>query len=324
MTPDQDLLTAAGWHDGRDVRDDAMSAALKTIALVEPVADGAAWVLFPAAEQALRAFHGLRIPAAGPGRDVAATGCVIDPTEARNALRPFALLGEALGCRLFPLGRTDTDALLAVDEQGRLFSIDHGGRWLLGETVREGLTALAEGVAPRRIAARRWIWPAPSTTGGQPLLDAVRTVLVAVYVLHHRRVYSARELRLTVTALRGIGVESLDRTIPLPGGSLDESVTPLVAAVEALIESEGATAQGSELKVSIGAPPLATAPRSSVTCSVRTGHSAAMPTAIELSLSAGMGASVGGAGTAVRLCAEDLAKYTRQARTFTELGGSPR
>ncbi|MEW2169057.1 SUKH-3 domain-containing protein [Streptomyces sp. NPDC007027] len=315
MTANRDALTAAGWHDGRDVRDDAMSAALKTIALVEPVADGAAWVLFPAAEQALRAFYGLRISPTGPGRAVAATGCVVDPTEARSALRSFSLLGESLGSRLFPLGRADTDALLAVDEQGRLFSIDHGGRWLLGDTVREGLTALAGGDAPHRITARRWVWTAPSTSGGTPLLDAVRTALVAVYVLHHRQVYSARELRLTVTALRGIGTETLDRAIPLPGGSLEDAAEPLVAAAAALIESEGATELGSELKVSVGGPPLTTAPLSSVACSVRTGHYAATPTEMELSLSAGMGASVGRAGAAVRLCAEDLGRYTRQADT---------
>ncbi|MEV6475830.1 SUKH-3 domain-containing protein [Streptomyces sp. NPDC051657] len=313
MTPNQDALTAAGWHDGRDVRDDAMSAVLKTIALVEPVADGTTWMLFPAAEQALRAFYGLRISPTGPGRAVAATGCVVDPTEARSVLRPFALLGEALGTRLFPFGRADTDALLAVDEQGRLFSIDHGGRWLLGRTVREGLTALAEGNAPHRIAARRWVWTAPSAPGRTPLLDAVRTALVAVHVLHHRQVYSARELRLTVTALRGIGVETLNRAIPLPGGLLEDAAAPLVAAALALIESEGATELGSELKVSVGVPLLTTAPLSSVACSVRTGHYAATPTVIELSLSAGMGASVGRAGAAVRLCAEDLARYTRRA-----------
>ncbi|MFE3680098.1 SUKH-3 domain-containing protein [Streptomyces griseus] len=313
MTSNHDALTAAGWHDGRDVRDDAMSAVLKTIAFVEPVAGGATWVLFPAAEQALRAFHGLRVSPVGPGRSVAATGCVVDPTEARSALRPFMLLGESLGSRMFPFGRTDADALLAVDEQGRLFSIDHGGRWLLGRTVREGLTALSEGDAPHRIAARRWVWTAPSTPGETPLLNAVRTALVAVYVLHHRRVYSARELRLTVTALRGIGVETLDRVIPLPGGLLEDAAAPLVATAMALIESEGTTELGSELKVSVGRPPHTAGPLSSVACSVRTGHYAATPTVMELSLSAGMGASVGRAGAAVRLCAEDLERYSRQA-----------
>ncbi|MER8070166.1 SUKH-3 domain-containing protein [Streptomyces sp. NPDC094034] len=311
MTRGEDALVSAGWHNGRDVRNEALSAILRTVALIEPVADGATWVLFPAAERALREFHGLRVEAAGPGHDVAATGCVIDPTEARHALRPFALLGESTGSRLFPFGRTDVDALLAVDEEGRLFSIDHGGRWQLGDTVREGLARLTEGRTPHRIAAQRWAWTAPSTADGQPLVNAVRTSLVALYVLHHHHVFSARDLRLTVTALRGIGAEALEHTVPLPGGSLEESAAPLAASMEALIKAEGVTTRGAELKVTVSAPQDTAAPLSSVSCAVRTGHSAESPGMTELSLSAGAGASVGRARTAVLACSEDLARYAR-------------
>ncbi|MFJ4921131.1 SUKH-3 domain-containing protein [Streptomyces sp. NPDC088725] len=309
MTRGEDALAAAGWYDGRDVRDDALSAVLRTVALVEPVADGATWVLFPAAERALREFHGLHLRPAGPGHDVAATGCVVDPTEARHALRPLTLLGESTGSRLFPFGRTDTDALLAVDEEGRLFSIDHGGRWQLGDTVREGFATLTEGRAPHRIAARRWAWSAPPTEDGKSLANAVRTALVAVYVLHHRQVFSARDLRLTVTTLRGIGVEALDRTVPLPGGSLGEGAAPLAAKMKALIEAEGATTKGAELKVTVRAPQDTTAPLSSVSCAVRTGHSAKAPAMTELSLSAGAGASVSRVWAVVQACSEDLARY---------------
>ncbi|WP_165371766.1 hypothetical protein [Streptomyces sp. L-9-10] len=38
----------------------ALSAVLRAVVLVEPVADGATWALFPAAERASREFHGLR------------------------------------------------------------------------------------------------------------------------------------------------------------------------------------------------------------------------------------------------------------------------
>ncbi|MCL7381525.1 SUKH-3 domain-containing protein [Streptomyces sp. 35G-GA-8] len=313
MTRGRDALATAGWYNGRDVRDDALSAILRTVALVEPVADGAVWALFPAAERVLREFHGLRVQPTGPGHDVAATGCVIDPTEARHALRPFTLLAESLGSRLFPFGRTDADALLAVDEKGRLFSIDHGGRWHLGDTVPEGLAALAEGRAPHRIAAQRWAWIAPSTADGKPLVNAVRTALVATYVLHHRRVFSARDLRLTVTALRGIGAEVLNRTVPLPSGSLEESATPLAAGMEALIEAEGVTVRGAELTVTVSAPQNTSAPLSSVSCAVRIGHSAKAPGMTELSLSAGAGASVGESRAAVQACSEDLTRYTRRS-----------
>lgn len=240
---------------------------------------------------------------------MAATGCVIDPTEARHALRPFLLLGEATGSRLFPFGRTDTDALLAVDEEGRLFAVDHGGRWQLGDTVREGVAALTEGRAPHRVAARRWAWDIPPMEDGKPLVNAVRTALVAVYVLHHRRVFSARELRLTVTTLRGIGGEAVDRAVPLPGGTLEENAAPLAATMEELIEARGATTTGAELKLTVRAPRNATVPLSSVSCAVRTGHSARAPAMTELSLSAGAGASVGRAREAVRSCSEDLSRY---------------
>ncbi|WP_284453874.1 SUKH-3 domain-containing protein [Streptomyces sp. MRC013] len=304
-------MTAAGWYEGRDAGDAAMLAALRTVTLAEPVVGGATWTLFPAAERALREFHGLRVHPTGPGRDVAATGCVIDPTEARHALRPCALLGESTGSRLFPFGRTDADALLAVDDEGRLFSLDHGGRWHLGDTVHEGLTTLTEGHAPRRVAARRWSWAAPSTA--QPLVDTVRTALAAVYVLHHRRVFSARSLRLTVTTLRGIGVRTVDGTLPLPGGSREEAAEPLVAGMEALIGAAGATARGAEVQVAVSVPPHTAVPLSSVECTVRTGHSAKTPTSTELVLSAGAGASVGRARAALDACSEDFARYTGQS-----------
>ncbi|WP_405639764.1 SUKH-3 domain-containing protein [Streptomyces uncialis] len=310
MTRGESALRDAGWYEGRDVGAEAELAALRTVALVEPVVGGAVWTMFPAAARALREFHGLLLSPAGPGDDVAASGCAVDPTTARHALRPFADLGRSTGYRLFPFGRTDTGALLAVDEQGCLFSVDHGGRWQLGETVRQGLLALIEGRAPQRVAAKHWTWEAPAAGDTRPLGNTVRTALVAVYVLHHHRLFGARELRLTVTTLRGIGGAVLDdRAVPLPEGSLEESAAPLVAAMEKLIGAAGVTVRGAELKVTAAAPPNTPAPLSSVFCAVRTGHSAKTPGAVELSLSAGAGACVGQARTAVLACVEHLSRY---------------
>ncbi|MFC9946182.1 SUKH-3 domain-containing protein [Streptomyces pratensis] len=307
MTRGKDVLASAGWYQGRDVESEALSAVFRAVALVEPAPGTSPWVLFPAAELALRAFHGLRSRPVGPGHEVAPTGWVIDPVVVRHAGHPLSRLTESTGSRLFPLGRTDADAILAVDEEGRLFSIDHGGQWQLGGTVREGLTALAEGRAPHRIAARQWAWTV-SSPNGEPLADVIRTALVAVYVLHHRQVFSARHLRLTVTPLRGIAPVALDRTVPLPGGSLEESAVPLAAKMEALIETEGVTTRGAELKVEVPAPRNATAPQSSVSCAVRTGHLAKTPATVELHLAAGAAASVGRLRTAVQACSEDLAR----------------
>ncbi|MFD7222703.1 SUKH-3 domain-containing protein [Streptomyces sp. NPDC059892] len=310
MSADGDALTAAGWFPGRDVRDAAMSAALETAAVAVPVAGGSPWTLFPAAMRALREFYGLNLRPAGAGRDVAASGCCLEPCEARHAFRAFEALGETVGLRLFPLGRTDSHGLLGVDESGRLFCLDHGGRWLLDDTVREGLCALTEGYAPHRIAPRRWAWAAPHAYE-EPLGNAVRTALVAVYVLHHRKVFSARELRLTITTLRGIGQETLDRLVALPRGSLQDSAVPLVARMRALMAAEGAIPQGAELKITVAAPEGTRSPGASVSCAVRVGHSATEPAEAELSLSAGAGAVVGRPWAAVRGCAEDLARYGR-------------
>ncbi|MFC9652974.1 hypothetical protein [Streptomyces sp. NPDC056937] len=182
-----------------------------------------------------------------------------------------------------------------------------------GPTAGRGertLSRLTEGYAPHRIAPRRWAWAAPHAYE-EPLGNAVRTALVAVYVLHHRKVFSARELRLTITTLRGIGQETLDRLVALPRGSLQDSAVPLVARMRALMAAEGVIPQGAELKITVAAPEGTRSPGASVSCAVRVGHSATEPAEAELSLSAGAGAVVGRPWAAVRGCAEDLARYGR-------------
>ncbi|WP_251094073.1 SUKH-3 domain-containing protein [Streptomyces sp. Caat 7-52] len=312
MSTHGDALTAAGWHPGRDAGDLAMAAALTTAAVVPPVAGIRGWTLFPAAREALREFHGLTLRPAAAGTGVAATGCVIDPREARHALRAFRALADTIGQDVFPLGRTDADGLIGVAESGSLLCVDHGGRWLLGESVADGLRGLTQGRAPRRIAPRRWAWAAP-VTHEDPLENAVRSALVGVYVLHHRQLFDARALRLTATALRGIGAEVLDRAVPLPGGSLDEIAGPLAARMRQLADAARTPLAGCALTVTVSAPEGTAAPYSSVSCAVRVGHSAAAPTAAELSLAAGAGAVLGRPWEAVDGCARDLARYAGAA-----------
>ncbi|MGW1708299.1 hypothetical protein ACWCP8_22945 [Streptomyces sp. NPDC002206] len=40
----------------------------------------------------------------------------------------------------------DAGGLLGVSEPGRLLRVDHGGRWLLGDSVEDGLRALTDSV----------------------------------------------------------------------------------------------------------------------------------------------------------------------------------
>ncbi|MDX3850283.1 SUKH-3 domain-containing protein [Streptomyces sp. AK02-01A] len=311
MSPESyasDALIAGGWHEERDAGGAATLGILRTVAVSEPVADGARWQLFPAAEKSLREFHGLRIGPVGPGRDVASTGCVVDPTEARHAQRSFAALGETIGTRLFPFGRTDADGLLAVDEEGRLFAVDHGGAWLLGESARSGLVALAEGRRPHRVERRTWSWPLDGIRGDRAMSDATRAAMVAVYVLHSGGAFSARAVRLRVTTLRGVGVLVLDETFPLRGDSLENSAGPMAQDMERAMAEHGVTARGAELVLSLVVPRVTTGPLATVDCSITVGSSPTPGRAV-LTLTAGAGASMGRAANVLASCAADLAGY---------------
>ncbi|WP_406063270.1 SUKH-3 domain-containing protein [Streptomyces sp. NBC_01077] len=293
------VLTEAGWRPGRDAGDDAMLAVLITVTV------GAE--LFPAAERAVREFHGLHVhPAADGGREVAAIGSVVDPREARLDVPSLNRLADSLGVRLFPFGRTDTDAPLAVDQHGRLLMLGPGGPWLLGETVHEGLTALAHGVAPVRLRAPRWRFPLPGDAS-VALDAAVRAALVAVYVLHSTGVYGARVLRLRATTLRGIGVVAVDEDFPLGPGSLESSTEPLIAEMTARLDATGAHASGCELTLTVPVPSGTEGPFATVECSVTLGNPAVGPA---LTLSAGLPTSLGPTAAVLDACAEAFAAWS--------------
>ncbi|MFJ5224441.1 SUKH-3 domain-containing protein [Streptomyces sp. NPDC088400] len=310
MTAGLGVLTDAGWHEGRDAGNAAMLRILEAAAVSEPLIEGARWELFPAAERAVREFHGLSVRPRGPGRDVAGTGCVVDPVEARHALRTFARLGETIGSRLFPFGRTDADGLLAVDEEGRLLGVDHGGGWLLGDSVAAGLVALAEGRQPRRIERRTWSWSFDGMGHDRAAAvgEAVKAVMVAIYVLHNNGVFSARKVRLRVTTLRGVGALVFDRTYRLRGDSLGGSAEPLVEDMERAIAEQGVTTQGAELLFSLPVPRETRGPLTTVDCSVMLGSSPTADMAV-LTLAAGAGASIGRPAHALALCAAELGRY---------------
>ncbi|MDR3034316.1 MAG: SUKH-3 domain-containing protein, partial [Kitasatospora sp.] len=60
--------------------------------------------------------------------------------------------GRALDTRLAPLGEElYGQALLAVDEQGRVYSLDHTGEWFLGDSVDRAIGTLVLGRAPHRL-----------------------------------------------------------------------------------------------------------------------------------------------------------------------------
>jgi hypothetical protein len=108
--------------------------------------------VFPAAIEAWAEFGGLSFDLASAGQVLARTPFLIDPRCGLHQPRTLADLGRALDTRVAPLGEElYGQALLAVDEQGRIYSLDHTGEWFLGHTTDQALSTLLLGLAPERL-----------------------------------------------------------------------------------------------------------------------------------------------------------------------------
>lgn len=144
------VLRASGWAEGRSVPD----AGAEAIRLVcaQPGADGSRHVPFPAAEAALTEFGGLFVRQDEPGVELRRRPFALDPTMAAATAATLADLGRVLDVRLFPLGvEGDGDAVLTIDERGRVFAVDHAGEWFLGDCLDAALVTLITGVCPPRV-----------------------------------------------------------------------------------------------------------------------------------------------------------------------------
>lgn len=145
-------LRDAGWQPGRWDIKLAEHWADTLRAHVSPA--GHRHTVFPAAVEAWAEFGGLRITAPGPGRQTAPTPVYVDPLAGLHLARTLADLGRALDTEISPLGEEgDNQAVLAIDIEGRVYSLDHTGDWYLGPDIDQALATLVTGIQPARLTS---------------------------------------------------------------------------------------------------------------------------------------------------------------------------
>ncbi|RLK23438.1 YwqJ-like deaminase [Micromonospora sp. M71_S20] len=146
--PVGDALMDAGWEDSEFNPALAAGAIRETCEVAgqrhrhEP---------FPAAERALTAFPAIVSSRRGPGEQVWISRFTTNPLRSAYSADTLADFAAVLGTRLFPVGSEHGDSIFAVDERGRVFTLDQAGEWFLGEEIDAALTTLLLGRAPARV-----------------------------------------------------------------------------------------------------------------------------------------------------------------------------
>jgi hypothetical protein len=145
-----DALRNAGWQPGR--RDMRQAEEWADTLRLHASPGGHRHAVLPAAVEVWAEFGNLPIVPTGPGRNIAPAAVRIDPLHALHAARTLAELGRALRTKICPLGTDGSDAaILAVDTEARVYSLDHTGDWYLGRDFDAALAALLTGTRPERL-----------------------------------------------------------------------------------------------------------------------------------------------------------------------------
>ncbi|MCX3063903.1 SUKH-3 domain-containing protein [Streptomyces beihaiensis] len=147
-----EALRSAGWQPGRWNIKQAEIWADALRGHASPA--GHRHHVFPAAVEAWAEFGGLHLTPTGPGRHVAPAQPHLDPLHGLHMARTLGDLGRALDTKVSPLGaESGTEALLAIDAEGRVYALDHSGDWYLGADMDHALETLVTGLHPQRLQA---------------------------------------------------------------------------------------------------------------------------------------------------------------------------
>lgn len=135
------VLAGGGWI-GPSSGEDAVERAVE--------ASGGRLRPFEAARAAIADFPGVRCARRGPGLRRAIRLLRLDPVPGAWSAAALLEFAEVIGVPLFPIGVEGGDAVVAIDELGRVFVLDQAGEWFVGSTLDEALTGLLTGDGPAR------------------------------------------------------------------------------------------------------------------------------------------------------------------------------